>query len=50
VQLTYEQEPDNQQLVAGLDPGSKFEGASVVGTVDTVLNLMMEAPGHVKEA
>ena len=50
VQLTYEQEPDNQPLVAGVDPGSKFEGYSVVGTQDTVLNLMVEAPDHVKDA
>ncbi len=50
VQLCYEQEPDNQPLVAGVDPGSKFEGLSVVGTKDTVLNLMVEAPGHVKGA
>ena len=49
VQLCYEQEPDNQQLVAGVDPGSKFEGYSVVGTQDTVLNLMVEAPNHVKD-
>ena len=50
VQLCYEQEPDNQALVAGIDPGSKFEGFSVVGVQDTVLNLMVEAPDHVKEA
>jgi hypothetical protein len=50
VQLCYEQEPDNQPLVAGIDPGSKFEGYSVVGTKDTVLNLMVEAPDHVKDA
>lgn len=50
VQLCYEQEPDNQPLVAGIDPGSKFEGVSVVGTQETVLNLMVEAPNHVKEA
>src|SRR5919109_787184 len=50
VQLCYEQEPDNQPLVAGVDPGSKFEGYSVVGTKDTVLNLMVEAPNHVKDA
>jgi hypothetical protein len=50
VQLCYEQEPNNQTLVAGVDPGSKFEGYSVVGTKDTVLNLMGEAPVHVKEA
>ncbi len=50
VQLCYEQEPDNQPLVAGIDPGSKFEGFSVVGTQETVLNLMVEAPDHVKDA
>ncbi len=50
VQLTYEQEPDNQPLVVGVDPGSKFEGVSVVGTQATVLNLMVEAPHHVKDA
>ena len=48
VQLTYSKAPDNQQLVAGVDPGSKFEGFSVVGTKETVLNLMAEAPDHVK--
>ena len=50
VQLCYEQEPDNQPLVVGIDPGSKFEGYSVVGAKDTVLNLMAEAPDHVKGA
>ncbi len=50
VQLTYEQEANNQPLVAGVDPGSKFEGYSVVGTKETVLNLMAEAPDHVKDA
>src|SRR5260370_19507191 len=50
LQLTYEQAPDNQPLVVGIDPGSKFEGFSVVGTKATVLNLMVEAPDHVKKA
>lgn len=50
VQLTYEQKPTNQPLVVGVDPGSKFEGFSVVGTKDTVLNFMVEAPEHVKKA
>ncbi len=50
VQLIYEQEPDNQPLVVGIDPGSKFEGFSVVGAKDTVTSLMVEAEGHVKEA
>jgi len=34
----------------GIDPGSQFEGYSVVGGKDTVLNLMTEAPAHVKDA
>jgi hypothetical protein len=50
MQLAYVQEPSNQILVVGIDPGSKFEGFSVVGKRDTVLNLMVEAPTHVKEA
>ncbi len=50
LQLTYEQAPDNQPLVVGIDPGSKFEGFSVVGSKATVLNLMVEAPDHVKPA
>jgi len=49
VQLCYEQEPDNQPLVVGIDPGSKWEGLSIVGRKDTVLNLMAEAPSHVKD-
>jgi hypothetical protein len=50
LQLSYEQEPDYQPLVIGIDPGSKFEGYSVVGSQETVLNLMAEAPTHVKTA
>src|SRR6266478_6198803 len=50
VQLCYEQQPDNQLLAVGIDPGSSFEGFSVVGTRDTVVNLMVEAPDHVKAA
>jgi hypothetical protein len=48
--LTYEVQPDNQPLVVGIDPGSSFEGWSVVGTKETVLNGMSEAPKHVKKA
>ncbi|CVK32110.1 RRXRR domain-containing protein [Methanoculleus bourgensis] len=48
--LTYEVQPDNQPLVVGVDPGSSFEGWSVVGTKETVLNGMSEAPKHVKKA
>jgi hypothetical protein len=50
LQLTYAQEPNNQRLVVGIDPGSSFEGYSVVGTKETVCNLMIEAPTHVKKA
>lgn len=50
VQLCYEQEPGKQPLVVGIDPGSQFEGYSVVGKADTVLNLMAEAPDHTKAA
>jgi hypothetical protein len=50
LQLTYDQEPANQRLVVGIDPGSKFEGFSVVGTTETVGNLMVEAPTQVKKA
>ena len=50
LQLTYEQEPNNQRLVVGIDPGASFEGLSVVGTKETVCNLMVEAPTHVKNA
>lgn len=50
IQLTYAVEPDSQPLVVGIDPGSKFEGFSVVGTKDTVLNIMAEAPTHVKKS
>ena len=49
IQLTYTQEPNNQTLVVGVDPGSKFEGYSVVGRKETVLNLIVEAPDHVKK-
>jgi hypothetical protein len=50
LQLKYEQEGSNQPLVVGIDPGSKFEGFSVVGPRTTVLNAMSEAPTHVKKA
>lgn len=50
IQLTYAQKPNNQSLAIGIDPGSKFEGFSVVGRKETVCNLMVEAPHHVKGA
>ena len=43
-------QPQNQPLTLGVDTGSKFEGYSVVGTQDTVLNIMSEATGWVKKA
>jgi len=48
--LKREVEPANQPIAVGIDPGSKWEGWSVVGTKDTVLNGMSEAPKHVKDA
>ena len=51
IKLTYTiEQPRNQTLVIGVDPGSSFEGYSVVGTQDTVLNIMAEAPTHIKKA
>jgi RRXRR protein len=50
IQLTYQQTPSNQPLIVGIDPGSSFEGYTVVGTKETVCNLMVEAPTHVKKA
>ena len=50
IKLMWEQEPDNQPLAVGIDPGSTYEGYAIVGSQDTVLNLMAEAPTHVKEA
>jgi hypothetical protein len=40
----------NQPLALGVDPGSKFEGYSIVGTQDTVLNVMSEATTWVSKA
>src|SRR5205807_1294815 len=50
IQLTWEQDPHNQPLAVGVDPGSTYEGYAVVGNKDTILNLMVKAPTHVKEA
>jgi hypothetical protein len=43
-------QPANQPLAVGVDPGSKFEAVSVVGTKDTVLNVMFETVTWVKDA
>jgi hypothetical protein len=50
LQLKYAVEPKNQMLAVGVDPGSKYEAESVVGTVDTVLNIMHEAVDWVGKA
>lgn len=42
--------PANQLLVLGVDPGSKYEGFSIVGTQDTALNITSEATDWVKKA
>ncbi len=39
---------NNQPLALGIDPGYKYEGWSVVGTIHTVLNGMSEPPSWVK--
>ena len=44
------QNPGIQPLVLGIDPGSAYEGYSVVGTKDTAINIMAEAPTWVKKA
>jgi len=42
--------PVTQPLAIGVDPGTKFEGFSIVGTEDTVLNMMSKAVDWVKQA
>jgi len=42
--------PVTQPLAIGVDPGTKFEGFSIVGTEDTVLNMMSKAVDWVKKA
>ncbi|MFA5103414.1 MAG: RRXRR domain-containing protein [Candidatus Thermoplasmatota archaeon] len=42
--------PNNQPLALGIDPGSSFEGWSVVGAKATVLNGTSKTPKHVKDA
>ena len=42
--------PNNQPLALGIDPGSSFEGWSVVGAKATVLNGTSTTPKHVKGA
>jgi hypothetical protein len=50
IKLKYPVEPNNQMLAVGVDPGSRFEAESVVGTKDTVVNIMHEAVDWVKDA
>jgi len=49
IQLKHVVEPKNQTSAVGLDPGSKYEAISVVGTRDTVLNIMHEAVDWIKK-
>jgi len=50
IKLKSVKQPRNQLITVGVDPGSKFEAISVVGTKDTVLNVMSEAVTWVKDA
>jgi hypothetical protein len=50
IQLKYPEQPSIQPLAIGIDAGSKFEGFSVVGKKDTVLNIMSEAVDWIKGA
>jgi hypothetical protein len=50
IKLKYAVEPKNQILAVGVDPGSRYEAISVVGTKETVLNIMSEAVDWVKKA
>jgi len=50
IRLKTVKQPNNQPLVVGVDPGSKFEAVSVVGTKDAVLNAMSETVTWVKKA
>jgi hypothetical protein len=50
LQLKTTKKPTNQSMVLGVDPGSKFEGFGIVGTQDTVLNIMSEATTWVSKA
>jgi hypothetical protein len=50
IQLKYKVESGSQILAVGVDPGSKYEAISVVGTRHTVLNIMSEAVDWVKKS
>lgn len=50
LQLKYSVDAVNQPIALGVDCGNKFEGFSVVGTKDTVLNIMSEATTWVSKA
>ena len=49
LQLNHTVDATNQPLTLGVDSGSKFEAFSVVGTKDTILNIMSEATTWVKK-
>lgn len=51
LQLEFDpKQPSTQPLAIGIDPGTKFEGFSVVGKDETVLNIMSKAVDWVKKA
>jgi hypothetical protein len=49
IQMKSAIDPENQPLVLGIDPGSKWEGYSVTGSTETVLNIMCVARDSVKK-
>jgi len=42
--------PSNKKIACGIDPGSSFEGWSIISPRGIVLNGMSEAPRHIKKA
>jgi len=40
---------NNQPIAVGIDPGTRYEGWSVVGIRDTILNGTSETPWHIKK-
>jgi hypothetical protein len=50
IQIKIEKKPKNQLIVLGIDPGSKYEGYSIVGTKETIINIMCDATTWVSDA
>lgn len=49
IQLNYAVKSNNQQVVIGIDPGSKREGFTVMSEKTTYLNIQSHAVTHVKD-